>query len=106
MSVEASRRGYAFASVKPRGDRNFEAHTVSIVFAMEEGPRSYIERINVRGNTRTKRLTSSAVSSISPKAMLTIVRWSIALSAASRTSITSRASRSCPSPARRLTALF
>ncbi|MDO8979720.1 MAG: outer membrane protein assembly factor BamA [Afipia sp.] len=54
MSVEASRRGYAFATVKPRGDRNFEAHTVSIVFAIEEGPRTYIERINVRGNTRTR----------------------------------------------------
>ncbi|MFX7820685.1 POTRA domain-containing protein, partial [Acinetobacter baumannii] len=36
------------------GDRNFEAHTVSIVFAIEEGPRVYIERINVRGNTRTR----------------------------------------------------
>ncbi|MGL4556078.1 MAG: BamA/OMP85 family outer membrane protein, partial [Afipia sp.] len=54
MTIEASRRGYAFASVKPRGDRNFEAHTVSIVFAIEEGPRVYIERINVRGNTRTR----------------------------------------------------
>jgi len=54
MSIEASRRGYAFASVKPRGDRNFEAHTVSIVFAIEEGPRVYIERINIRGNTRTR----------------------------------------------------
>jgi outer membrane protein insertion porin family len=54
MSIEASRRGYAFASVKPRGDRNFEAHTVSIVFAIDEGPRVYIERINVRGNTRTR----------------------------------------------------
>lgn len=54
MTIEASRRGYAFASVKPRGDRNFEAHTVSIVFVIEEGPRVYIERINVRGNTRTR----------------------------------------------------
>lgn len=54
MSIEASRRGYAFATVKPRGDRNFEAHTVSIVFAIDEGPRVYIERINVRGNTRTR----------------------------------------------------
>lgn len=54
MQVEASRRGYAFAVVRPRGDRNFEAHTVSIVFAIDEGPRTYIERINVRGNTRTR----------------------------------------------------
>jgi outer membrane protein insertion porin family len=54
MQIEASRRGYAFAVVKPRGDRNFESHTVSITFAIDEGPRTYIERINVRGNTRTR----------------------------------------------------
>jgi len=54
MQIEASRRGYAFAIVKPRGDRNFEAHTVSITFGIDEGPRVYIERINVRGNTRTR----------------------------------------------------
>jgi len=54
MQIEASRRGYAFATVRPRGDRNFEAHTVSIVFAVDEGPRTYIERINIRGNTRTR----------------------------------------------------
>lgn len=54
MQIEASRRGYAFAIVRPRGDRNFEAHTVSIVFSIDEGPRTYIERINVRGNTRTR----------------------------------------------------
>src|SRR6202790_931063 len=54
MQIEASRRGFAFAIVRPRGDRNFEAHTVSIVFGIDEGPRTYIERINVRGNTRTR----------------------------------------------------
>jgi outer membrane protein insertion porin family len=54
MQIEASRRGYAFAMVRPRGDRNFEAHTVSIVFTVDEGPRSYIERIDIRGNTRTR----------------------------------------------------
>src|ERR1700723_2921706 len=54
MQIEASRRGFAFAVVRPRGDRNFEAHTVSIVFTIDEGPRTYIERINVRNNTRTR----------------------------------------------------
>jgi outer membrane protein insertion porin family len=54
MQIEASRRGFAFATVRPRGDRNFEAHTVTITFAIDEGPRTYIERINVRGNTRTR----------------------------------------------------
>jgi len=54
MQIEASRRGYAFAVVRPRGDRNFDNHTVSITFAIDEGPRTYIERINIRGNTRTR----------------------------------------------------
>ncbi len=54
MQIEASRRGFAFAVVRPRGDRNFESHTVSIVFTVDEGPRTYIERINVRNNTRTR----------------------------------------------------
>ncbi|HWL20787.1 MAG TPA: outer membrane protein assembly factor BamA, partial [Bradyrhizobium sp.] len=54
MQIEASRRGHAFAIVRPRGDRNFDAHTVSVVFSIEEGPRTYIERINIRGNTRTR----------------------------------------------------
>jgi outer membrane protein insertion porin family len=54
MQIEASRRGYAFAVVRPSGDRNFESHTVSVVFNVDEGPRSYIERINLRGNTRTR----------------------------------------------------
>ncbi|MEW6644458.1 MAG: outer membrane protein assembly factor BamA [Pseudomonadota bacterium] len=54
MSIEASRRGYAFAVVRPSGERNFEARTVAIVFTVDEGPRNYIERINVRGNTRTR----------------------------------------------------
>jgi outer membrane protein insertion porin family len=54
MQIEASRRGFAFAVVHPRGDRNFDAHTVSVVFVIDEGPRNYIERINIHGNTRTR----------------------------------------------------
>ncbi|UTD30586.1 outer membrane protein assembly factor BamA [Bradyrhizobium sp. WD16] len=54
MQIEASRRGYAFAVVRPSGERNFENRTVAIVFNVDEGPRTYIERINIRGNTRTR----------------------------------------------------
>src|ERR1700688_1454384 len=54
MQIESSRRGYAFAIVRPRGDRNFESHTVTITYAVDEGPRTYIERIDVRGNTPTR----------------------------------------------------
>ena len=54
MTVEAAKRGYAFAVVRPRGDRNFETKTINLVFVVEEGARAYIERINIRGNTRTR----------------------------------------------------
>jgi outer membrane protein insertion porin family len=54
MTIEVSQRGYAFASVRPRGDRNAQALTVDLGFIVEEGPRAYVERINIRGNTRTR----------------------------------------------------
>ena len=54
MTIAAAKNGYAFASVRPRGDRNFEAKTINLVFVVEEGARAYIERINIRGNTRTR----------------------------------------------------
>jgi outer membrane protein insertion porin family len=54
MTIAMSKRGYAFAQVRPRGDRIYETHVINIAFVIEEGPRAYIERINVRGNTRTR----------------------------------------------------
>src|SRR6478736_5171092 len=54
MTIQAARQGYAFANVRPRGDRNFETKTINLVFVVEEGARAYIERINIRGNTRTR----------------------------------------------------
>jgi outer membrane protein insertion porin family len=54
MTIQAAKQGYAFATVRPRGDRNFEAKTINLGFVVEEGARAYIERINIRGNTRTR----------------------------------------------------
>ncbi len=53
-TIEVARRGYPFAAVRPRGERNVANRTVDITFVVEEGPRTYIERINIRGNTRTR----------------------------------------------------
>ena len=58
-SVEAlnravSRSGYAFVQVRPRGDRDPAAQTISLSFTIDEGPRVYVERVNIRGNTRTR----------------------------------------------------
>ncbi len=46
--------GNAFAEVSPRGDRNFDDRTISITYYVDEGPRVYIEAIEIRGNTRTR----------------------------------------------------
>ena len=54
MTIEASRLGFAFATVRPRATRNPENRTVSLVFVIEEGQRAYIERINIHGNIRTR----------------------------------------------------
>ncbi len=54
LTVEVSKRGYAFAAVRPRGDRDYNNLKVNLAFIVEEGPRAYIERINIRGNTRTR----------------------------------------------------
>jgi outer membrane protein insertion porin family len=54
MTIEMSKRGYAFSQVRPRGDRNPETRTISVIFVVEEGPRVYVERIQLRGNTRTR----------------------------------------------------
>ncbi len=53
MTVEVARRGYAFSQVRPAGQRNPANQTVSIEYVVDEGPRVYVERINIRGNTRT-----------------------------------------------------
>ncbi|KQT60316.1 MULTISPECIES: outer membrane protein assembly factor BamA [unclassified Aureimonas] len=47
-------KGYAFAQVTPRGDRDFNNRTISINYVIDQGPRAYIERLEVRGNTKTR----------------------------------------------------
>ncbi|WP_103871645.1 outer membrane protein assembly factor BamA [Bosea lathyri] len=54
LTTEVSRRGHAFAQVRPRGDRDSAGRLIGITYVVDEGPRVYVERINVRGNTRTR----------------------------------------------------
>jgi outer membrane protein insertion porin family len=54
LTREAARKGYAFTQARPRGERDQAAQTVSIHFVLDEGPRVYIERINIHGNNRTR----------------------------------------------------
>ena len=54
VTIEVARRGYPFATVRPRGDRNPQTRTINVAFVVDEGTRAYIERINIRGNIRTR----------------------------------------------------
>ena len=54
LTREIARKGYAFTQARPRGQRNPADRTVAINFVVDEGPRVYIERINIRGNNKTR----------------------------------------------------
>lgn len=54
MEEDVHDRGYAFVDVKPRITRDPEKHIVDLAFDVGEGPRVYVERIDITGNTRTK----------------------------------------------------
>ncbi|MEL6216118.1 MAG: outer membrane protein assembly factor BamA, partial [Pseudomonadota bacterium] len=50
----AGRFGYAFADVQPRFKRNPESLTMDITFILREADRTYVERVDVNGNTLTQ----------------------------------------------------
>ena len=54
LTLSIAEQGYAFARVRPRAQPDFTTRTINLVYTVDEGPRIYIERINVAGNTRTK----------------------------------------------------
>ena len=47
-------RGYAFVQVTPNVARDPAKHIVDLNFDISEGPRVYVERIDISGNTRTQ----------------------------------------------------
>ncbi len=54
LTTAVGRQGNPFAQVRPVGTRDPSTRTVNLAYVIEEGPRIYIERINVRGNSRTR----------------------------------------------------
>ena len=54
ISKKVASAGYPFARVTPRGDRNFENHTVGVSYLVDQGEKAYVERIEIHGNTRTR----------------------------------------------------
>ncbi|EDQ32226.1 outer membrane protein assembly complex, YaeT protein [Hoeflea phototrophica DFL-43] len=54
ISDRVATQGYPFAQITPRGDRDYNNRTISVVYLVDEGTRAYVERIEIRGNTRTR----------------------------------------------------
>lgn len=53
LTYAAGIAGYAFVDVTPRLDADPETNKVHVTFALDEGPRVYVERIDIVGNTST-----------------------------------------------------
>ncbi|KQW71551.1 outer membrane protein assembly factor BamA [Phenylobacterium sp. Root77] len=53
LTFAAGAAGFAAVDVRPRYTPNRETGLVDVVFQVREGPRVYVERIDVTGNTRT-----------------------------------------------------
>jgi outer membrane protein insertion porin family len=53
LTYAAGIAGFAFVDVQPRLVPNNEDNTVDLTLVVDEGPRVYIERINIVGNTAT-----------------------------------------------------
>ncbi len=54
ISRRVAAQGYPFARVTPRGNRDFGGRTIAVDYLVDQGERAYIERIEIRGNTRTR----------------------------------------------------
>jgi len=53
LTNAAGTKGYAFAEVHPRIARDRDHQTIDVILKIDEGPRVYIEKISIVGNTRT-----------------------------------------------------
>ena len=45
--------GFAFVDIRPRADRDRERLTIDVTFDIQEGPKVFVERIDIQGNVRT-----------------------------------------------------
>ena len=53
LTNELGNRGYAFVDIKPAIRRHRKTHTIDVTFQVQQGPRVYVERIDIVGNVRT-----------------------------------------------------
>ena len=53
LTFELGRLGYAFVDVRPKIERDREGRWIAVNYSIDEGPRVYVDRINIVGNVRT-----------------------------------------------------
>jgi outer membrane protein insertion porin family len=54
LAIEAAKLGYPFAQATPRITRDASAQRIDVAFVIDQGPRTYVERIEIHGNTHTR----------------------------------------------------
>ncbi|PKA39871.1 outer membrane protein assembly factor BamA [Rhizobium sullae] len=54
ISDQVASAGYPFARVTPRGNRDLGNNTIGVEYLVDQGDRAYVERIEIRGNSRTR----------------------------------------------------
>ncbi|MBI5261331.1 MAG: outer membrane protein assembly factor BamA [Bradyrhizobium sp.] len=54
LAIEMAKLGYPFAHALPRTARDPLTHRIDVTFVINQGSRSYVERIDIRGNGRTR----------------------------------------------------
>ncbi|UFZ04270.1 outer membrane protein assembly factor BamA [Bradyrhizobium ontarionense] len=54
LTAELGKLGFPFVQVEPRINRNAQARLADVIFQIEQGRRSYVERIEIHGNARTR----------------------------------------------------
>ncbi len=53
LTDEIGSLGYAFVDIRPNVSRNREDLTIDVTYQIDEGPRVYVQRIDITGNVRT-----------------------------------------------------
>jgi outer membrane protein insertion porin family len=54
LAIELAKLGFPFAQVAPRTNSDAAAKRIDVAFTIDQGARTYVERIDVHGNTRTR----------------------------------------------------
>ena len=53
LTADLGARGFAFVDIRPRVNRDRELRVLDVTYEISEGPRVFVERINISGNVRT-----------------------------------------------------